>query len=127
SVYADGELPAPESIEVEAHLADCDRCRALVDGLRLENRMIGEVLAEARDERATLPEWQPASPSRLLFGALAALAGVILGLRSIFVGVASWGVSEFGIFEPLTAALDWLNPAGWSARLNLLFSSVFYL
>src|SRR5438067_441072 len=105
SVYSDGELPVEEAREVELHLAECPDCQLLLERLRLENRMIGEVLAETRDERETLPEWEPASPSRLIFGALAALAGAVLGLRSAFVGLANWSIAEYSFLDPFIRAL----------------------
>src|SRR5580698_6447531 len=93
SVYADGESPAEDARKIEAHLAVCANCRSLVSTLRAENRMISEVLAETREELQTLPDLQQASPARLILGALVALAGVVIGLRAVFVGVGEWGLS----------------------------------
>ena len=47
AVYADGELPPDEARAVEAHLAGCPRCRALIAALRDENRVLSAALAEA--------------------------------------------------------------------------------
>lgn len=127
SVYADGESPAEEARQIEAHLAVCAPCRSLVNTLRAENRMISTVLAETREELQTLPDWQQASPSRLILGALIALAGAIVGMRAAFVGLGEWGLSQLGLLEPVSAALEWINPSSWTAQLNLFFSSVFYL
>ena len=80
SVYADGELPPEQARQVETHLAVCASCRAVVEGMRDENVLLSRVLAEAREELKTIPELQGASPSRLIFGMLAALAGSVLGL-----------------------------------------------
>ena len=90
SVYADGELPSEEKLRVEAHLATCRPCRAVVEALRAETMMIVEVLADARMELETLPELQPASPSRLILGALAALAGVTCGVPCNCSSARSW-------------------------------------
>ena len=127
SIYADGESPAEEARKIEAHLAVCAGCRLLVNTLRAENRMIGEVLAETREELQTLPDLHQASPSRLILGALIALAGAVIGLRAVFVGLGEWGLSQLGLLEPLSAALEWVNPSSWTAQLNLFFSGVFYV
>jgi len=127
SVYADGESPADEARQIEAHLAVCAGCRSLLNTLRAENRMISEVLAETREELQTLPDWQQASPSRLILGALVALVGAIIGLRTVFAGLGEWGLSQLGLIEPVSAALDWINPSSWTAQVNLFFSGVFYL
>jgi predicted anti-sigma-YlaC factor YlaD/cytoskeletal protein CcmA (bactofilin family) len=127
SVYIDGESPVEEARRIEAHLAVCDHCRSLVNTLRAENLMISSVLAETREELETLPEWQQSSPLRLFLGALGALAGVIVGLRTVFMSVGEWGLSQLGLIEPVSAALEWINPSSWTARLNIFFSSVFYL
>jgi len=127
SVYADRELPAAEALRVEAHLETCPRCRALVNTFYAENRLIGDVLAEAREELAVLPELQNASPSRLILGMLGALAGVILAFRAMLVGVSEWGLSQLGLLEPFSKAIEWLDPSNMAARLNLMFTGVFFI
>ena len=127
SVYADRELPAAEARQVETHLETCARCRALVNTFYAENRIIGDVLAEAREELAVLPELQAASPSRLILGMLGALAGVILAFRAMLVGVSEWGLSQLGLLQPFAKALEWLDPSSWAARLNLMFTGVFFI
>ena len=44
AVYADGELPAEEAAQVEAHLAACSRCRRLTDSLQAESRALQQAL-----------------------------------------------------------------------------------
>ena len=127
SVYADGELSPAEAHQVEAHLATCPACQARLNIMRNENIMISNVLAEARLEPESLPDLQPASPSGLIFAALGSLAGAILGLRALLMGVSEWELSQLGLLDPLSKALDWLNPSSWSARSELFFSTVFYL
>ncbi|GEM_PF-1974758 len=127
SVYVDGESPAEETRAIEAHLETCASCRAMVHALRGEVGAIAVMMAETRNELDTLPEWQPASPSRLILGALGAAAGVILSLRAVLVGLGHWGLSQLGLLEPVSAALDWINPANWTAQMNLFFTGVFYV
>jgi cytoskeletal protein CcmA (bactofilin family) len=127
SVYSDRELPAAEARQVEAHLETCPRCRALVNTLHAESRIIADVLAEAREELAVLPEMQAASPSRLILGMLVALAGVILAFRAMLVGVSEWGLSQLGLLEPFSKAIEWLDPNNMTARLNLMFTGVFFI
>jgi predicted anti-sigma-YlaC factor YlaD/cytoskeletal protein CcmA (bactofilin family) len=127
SVYADGESPVDEARQIEAHLAVCAGCRSLVNTLRAENRMISDVMADTREELQTLPDWQQASPSRLILGALVALAGAVIGLRTVFVGLGEWGLSQLGLIEPVSAALDWINPSNWTAQVNLFFTGVYFL
>jgi len=47
AVHADGELPALEARPVGAHVAGCPRCRALLEALRAESRLLARVLEEA--------------------------------------------------------------------------------
>jgi len=43
SAYLDGELSERESARLEAHLADCGRCRAELDALRKLDRLLDRV------------------------------------------------------------------------------------
>ena len=57
NAYAEGEMPAAARIHTLAHLADCDRCRALVTNLTLAaNVPVKDTETDARQ--------QPASPKR---------------------------------------------------------------
>ena len=113
SIYVDGELPPIEAAQIERHLADCSSCRAVVSMMRGENRMIATVLAEAREELNDLPDMSPeiggCVPARLVFGMMAALAGVILTFRAMLTGVSEWGLSQLGVLEPLSRAVEWLD------------------
>jgi Putative zinc-finger len=110
ALAVDGELAADEAQRLRDHLTTCGRCRALVDALRAENRVLSESLHELPDEAASLagffhPRWSWA------WGDLA-LMGVVLALGSI---ISVW-------FDELSfpAALDWINPFSLSGRTNLV-------
>lgn len=102
SLHADGELPASDAMEVNAHLASCERCRGEVDfmiDLRARLRelavpgppssLLSEILdRSAAGERRVLPLARarpaPESPSRVREGALALALALGLGLASLF-------------------------------------------
>lgn len=113
SSYADGELAAEEARQVEAHLAACPRCRALVEGLRAETAL----LAAALEERDEAPVAAPARPLDIVWTALAVLAAAA-GLQV----TANWVEGS-----AVPAGFDWLNPLNLSGQLNLLFTSLFYV
>lgn len=116
ALAVDGELAADEVRRLRDHLATCRRCRALVDTLRAENRVLSESLHELPDEAAS-----PAGFSRprrsWVRGDLAIMAAV-LALGSI---ISVW-------FDELSipAALEWLNPFSLSGRTNLFFNLSYY-
>jgi anti-sigma factor RsiW len=58
SDYLDGELPEPERVRVEEHLAGCDGCTMVLDELRETIRLIGMVTVEhvSEPQRTTLVE-----------------------------------------------------------------------
>jgi hypothetical protein len=115
ALAVDGELAPDEARRLRDHLTTCRRCRALVDALRAENRVLSESLHELPDEAVS-----PAGFSRprrsWVWGDLAITAAV-LALGSI-ISV---------LFDELNipAALEWLNPLTLSGRTNLI-SSLFY-
>ena len=45
SLYVDGELPEPEKTGLEAHMAECSRCRRLCDAFRAISLSLGEEAA----------------------------------------------------------------------------------
>ena len=47
SLYMDGELPEPEKTGLEAHMAECSRCRRLCDAFRAISLSLGEEAAPA--------------------------------------------------------------------------------
>ena len=53
ALAVDGELAADELRRLRDHLTTCRRCRALLDALRAENRVLSESLHELPDEAAS--------------------------------------------------------------------------
>jgi cytoskeletal protein CcmA (bactofilin family) len=116
AIFVDGELGVDEAQQLRDHLATCQRCRALVDALRVENRILGDSLHELPEEAAS-PASFPRSRWSWLWGDLAAMAAV-LALGSIFSG---W-IDELRIPE----GLEWLNPFSASGLTNLMFNLSYY-
>lgn len=116
AMFVDGELAAGESKRLREHMAKCQHCRRLVDALRAENRILGEILHELPEEAVTL-----ASVPRLrwswLWGDLAAVAAV-LALGSIF----SFWIGDLRIPE----TLEWLNPFSVTGIANLMLNISYY-
>ncbi len=118
SIYADGELPAQEAREVEAHLLACPRCRALVEASQAEARFLMNALQSTPEGAiAVHPQSSEAiAHLRLAFGFLwtfLAIVGVVTAV--------TWLSRHF----PSTA--DWLNPFNRTTLLNLFWSGVLYL
>src|SRR5579864_8923187 len=114
ALAVDGELAADEARRLRDHLTTCRRCRALVDALRTESRVLSESLNELPEE-ATIPAGF--SALRWSWGDLAIMAAV-LALGSIISG---W-FNELNI----PAALEWFNPFSLSGRTNLIFHLFYY-
>src|SRR5579864_5883575 len=117
ALAVDGELAADEAQRLRDHLTTCQRCRALVDALRSENRVLSESLHELPDEAVS-----PAGFSRPRWswewGNLAIMAAM-LALGSI---ISVW-------FDELSipAALEWFNPFSPNGRANLLSYLFYYI
>jgi hypothetical protein len=110
SAYADGELSPRDTARVEAHLATCDDCYSVLDGLRMTSAALGGLpVANAprsfalTPELANAPSTPPASRSspayanglRLAAAGLAvALAVVMVVDRSNFGGEGDSGGSQ---------------------------------
>ncbi len=112
ALAVDGELAADEAQRLRDHLTTCQRCRALVDALRAENRVLSESLNELPEETASLA--REFSPRRWSWGwgDLAILAALLV-LGSIISG---WFNELY-----IPAALDWFNPFSTNGRTNLIF------
>jgi len=59
ALAVDGELAADEVQRLRDHLTTCQRCRALVDALRAENRVLSESLNELPEETASPASFSP--------------------------------------------------------------------
>ena len=92
SMYADGELPLDEARQVEAHLAACSRCQALVAAWRTESRWLAEVLQEAPEPGPSRRKvglgilWTAASALAVALG----LDQAVMGLERMVPGSAGW-------------------------------------
>ncbi len=116
ALAVDGELAADEVQRLRDHLTTCQRCQALVDALRAENRVLSESLNELPEEAASPVGFSPQRRS-WGWGDLAILAAV-LALGSIISG---W-FNEMDI----PAALEWFNPFSANGRTNLTFQLLDY-
>src|SRR5271169_4608202 len=117
ALAVDGELAADEAQRLRDHLTTCQRCRALVDALRVENRVLSESLNELPEEAASPAGFSPRRWS-WGWGDLAILAAV-LALGSI---VSGW----FNELE-VPAGLEWFNPFSVNGRTNLIFHFFYYV
>ncbi len=116
AIFVDGELEADEAQRLRDHLATCHRCRELVDALRAENCILGEILHELPEEEPSLANF-PRVRSAWLWGDLAAMAAM-LALGSIFfVWIDGLRIPE---------ALKWLNPFSVGGLTNLIFDVSYY-
>ncbi len=116
SIYADGELPAEETRAVARHLAECATCRALVEGLQAENRLLAEALFWSEEEPAVLVETPAVRARDILW-----TSGAVLAAALVLQGAWSW-LSGFEV----PSAADWLNPFSLTVQWNLFFRSLFY-
>jgi hypothetical protein len=85
--YLDGELPAPEVVQLEAHLAGCAACRATFDSLRALRAATAALPREIPPARDLWPELEERleakRPGFRLLGGMAQTAG-LNSSRSIF-------------------------------------------
>ncbi len=118
SVFVDGELSPEEARRIEAHLLACPGCRAQVEALRAEGRLLAGVLQEAEPETIAVPV---AQPQRVHWLDLAWTTAVILGVAGSAQAAYNW-MSD--VETP--AGTGWLNPFNLGLQLTLFFKSVFY-
>ena len=117
AVFVDGELPPEEARRIEAHLLACGECRAQVEALRAESRLLADVLQEVEREDAPA---LVAQPPRVRWMDLAWTTAVILGVAGSAQAAYNW----FSVGAP--AGTDWLNPFNLGLQLNVFFRSLFY-
>ena len=116
ALAVDGELSTDEAQRLRDHLARCDRCRKLVDALRVENRVLSESLNELPEEAISPAEFAPRRRFRA-WGHLAIVAAV-LALGAI---VVPW-MDKLS----MPAALEWFNPFSTDGLTNLIFNLSYY-
>ncbi|MBZ5552838.1 MAG: zf-HC2 domain-containing protein [Acidobacteriia bacterium] len=115
AIFVDEELPEDEARRVRLHLGRCSRCQALVDSLRVENRVLTNALQRVEEDWASTGE----QPARLLdLVGKAAAVSILAVLLSFLV---NW------VEQRLPPATEWLNPMHLPGQSNLLFTIVFYL
>ena len=117
SVFVDGEATAEEARQVEAHLDVCPACRSLVESLRAENRLLGDVLQDVEEAPAAAAgPVTPIGPRDVLWTGLA-----VLGTAAALQAALDWLSGA-----QLPSALSWLNPFSVTVQWNLFFTSLFY-
>jgi hypothetical protein len=114
SKYVDRELPAEETRQVEAHLTFCPRCRALVEALGTENRMLSSVLQFVEAEPvAAASDWRVGL--KMLLGFLS-----MVGVAAACVTAATW----LARLLPSVVEVNLFSRTTW---MNLFFSGALYL
>ena len=83
SIYADGELPEPEKLRMQQHLAHCEVCRRHVALLEAENRVLMEAFRMAPEESHVAS----GSIARSLLLTVASALAVAVGLDRLAVSV----------------------------------------
>jgi cytoskeletal protein CcmA (bactofilin family) len=116
ALAVDSELPPDEAQRLRDHLATCERCRKLVDALRVENHVLSESLHELSEEAVSGLAFAPRRKS-WGWGNLAIVAAV-LALGSI---VVPW-IDKLSI----PSALEWFNPFSTDGLTNLIFNLSYY-
>jgi hypothetical protein len=139
NAYFDGELPGPRLRQVENHLAECDECRAELDGLQRlsallrETASTGEFISSERfvsNLNLNLPRQPEAPQPRKVFeigwwliplGVLGTwfFIQVTFSLSSLFLAA-----SNAGLFGNTFTWLQGAQPQmGWFVTLTNLFGS----
>jgi hypothetical protein len=118
SMYADGELSGGEARDVRLHLDTCTHCRALVDGLMCENRMLIQILQDTSGETVPAAD-TPLEPSRRR----------VLRSAALILGFAAGLYALLGFLEgiPVPTTLDWINPFRSSGQLNFFITTILYV
>lgn len=113
AIWLDGELPSAERRSVEAHLVQCEACRARVLALREEAELLADVLLDREPPR--LLRREPAAPAR----------GLALGLVPATVLVTALIAATGWLLEHVPTALEWINPFQLKGATEMLFKLIF--
>jgi hypothetical protein len=115
SLYADAALAAAEARELEAHLAQCAKCRAEAEALVAEARQLRAALAAAASE-VPIPSFHRPLRARDLV--------LLGGAVTVFVGFAQSLWSALAAAVP--SGLEWLNPFGVGELVDLVVNIVIH-
>jgi len=128
-MYADGELPEPERLRVQQHLAQCAVCRAQVAALEAENRILAEVFRQTAESEAAKSRFGIGRSLLITVGSALAVAlgldRLILAVERFVPDAGSWmrGFS-FAWLQDLffNNAFDWIRegPAMLNALVTVL-------
>jgi anti-sigma factor RsiW len=90
SAYLDGQVTPPERRQVEAHLAQCDTCRAELEDLRRLTNMLGRLPAQRLPRSFAIGPRQvrPEALSGTAAGYLRALASIAAALAVVAVSLS---------------------------------------
>jgi len=117
SVFADGELPESEARGVALHLEICPSCRAVVDGLQAENRLLVQCLQDVDFDLERVPELEAAARP-------IGIGRFAVGIISVAAAFRICSGILFG-FE-LPAGLEWLDPRAWIVSFGTGVNATFY-
>ena len=113
SIYADGELPEPEKLRVQQHLAQCEVCRRQVAALEAENRMLMEVFRMAEGSAAA-----SGNIARSLLLTVASALVVAVGLDRVVLSVERLAPDLGGWMNWFS--LSWLQSFLFSNAVDLM-------
>ena len=128
-MYADSELPEPENLRVQEHLAQCAACRAQVAALEAENRILAEVFRQTAESEAGKSRFGIGRSLLITVGSALAVAlgldRLILAVERLIPDAGSWmGGFSFAWLQDLffNNAFDWIRegPAMLNALVTVL-------
>ncbi|MHC4558386.1 MAG: anti-sigma factor family protein [Planctomycetota bacterium] len=121
--YADGQLSPGESSEVAEHLAKCEHCRSLLDGLRKSLELAGviwtDVLAQTKAIRIPISR-KPGKLRWLRYAAIAASILLVLTTTVIWRALIRPAKKEISFVEIERNITDSGNAAQLLAAADLL-------
>jgi len=118
-LYLDGQMDARRSAEFSAHAAMCGECRAQLDALERESRLLGEALLEQDEPLPIRLREVPLPPS--------ASSSWTHWVWALSFGLAAAAVLVFwAAVQPLAEQLDQLGLQTSSLLSTLVFSGAFW-